>query len=167
VILIALGSNLPSRYGDSEATVRAALEKMSALGMRVVDSSRIVRTRPVPLSAQPDYANAVASIQTALDPQALLVLLQALEADFGRIRSQERNTPRILDLDILAYNDRVIDEAGLRVPHPRLEARGFVLYPLREIAPNWRHPVSGFSVDEMIAALEGGASAGTSETVAA
>lgn len=165
MILIALGSNLPSRYGDSDKTVLAAIEKMELLGLTVCVASRIWHTRPVPASDQPPYSNAVVSIKTALDAEALMVLLHAIEVDFGRVRSGVLNEARVLDLDILAYNHARIDVGGLVVPHPRLQERGFVLYPLREVAPDWQHPVLGLSVDQMIAALE--VNIRTVETVAA
>lgn len=154
MILIALGSNLPSRYGDPDKTILAAIEKMELVGIRVLVASRIWHTRPVPASDQPFFSNAVVSVKTALDAEALMVLLHAIEADFGRIRTEIRNEARVLDLDILAYNDVLIEAEGLVVPHPRLQKRGFVLYPLHEVAPDWRHPELGFSVEEMIVALE-------------
>ncbi len=163
MILIALGSNLPSRYGSSEQTIAAALACMAGLGLEVVRSSRVWRTQPVPASDQPLFANAVALIKTDLDPQALMALLHAIEVDFGRVRKDLPNVARVLDLDILAYDQVCIDIAGLVVPHPRLHERGFVLYPLHEIAPDWHHPIFHRGMAEMIAALE----CKTTETVVA
>jgi 2-amino-4-hydroxy-6-hydroxymethyldihydropteridine diphosphokinase len=100
--------------------------------------------------------NAVASLTSALPPRELLAALHDVEAEFGRERSL-RNASRTLDLDLLAYEDAVIDEpGGLVLPHPRLGERAFVLLPLAEIAPGWRHPVSGRTAGEMLADLPAG-----------
>ena len=152
MILIALGSNLPSRFGGPEKTLIAAKEKLTQIGVRVMNFSRIWRSAPVPLSDQPWFCNAVCSVSTDLRPEALMVLLQAVEADFGRIRSPHKNEARILDLDLIAYDD-IIQVGDIVLPHPRLHERGFVLFPLRDIAPHWRHPSLGVSVQWMIDAL--------------
>ena len=122
--------------------------------------SRFYKSAPVPVSDQPWYVNAVASVATELPPRELLALLHRVEARFGRAR-RERNEARPLDLDLLAYNDRIEagEGGGPILPHPRLHERGFVLLPLAEVAPGWRHPVSGKSVAELIAALPPGQSA--------
>jgi 2-amino-4-hydroxy-6-hydroxymethyldihydropteridine diphosphokinase len=143
MILIALGANLPSAAGAPVATLTAALAALESHGVRVRKTSRWYRSAPVPASAQPDYLNAVASVETSLDPKALLLLLHRIEARFGRVRGAT-NEARTLDLDLLAYDDRVDDGAdGPILPHPRLHERAFVLRPLAEIAPRWRHPVLG------------------------
>jgi 2-amino-4-hydroxy-6-hydroxymethyldihydropteridine diphosphokinase len=119
----------------------------------VVDRSRWYETAPVPVSDQPWYVNGVARIETDLEPAELLARLHAVEADFGRVRSI-RNAPRLVDLDLLAYDDRVIDgDGGLELPHPRLHERAFVLLPLADLAPGWRHPRMLRTVEELIAAL--------------
>ena len=115
--------------------------------------SRWWESAPVPLSDQPWYVNGVAEVATSLNPQSLLALLHEIEAVFGRVRSLP-NTPRVLDLDLLAYGAVVREgTAPPLLPHPRLSIRGFVLHPLADIRPNWRHPVTGRSLPEMIAAL--------------
>jgi 2-amino-4-hydroxy-6-hydroxymethyldihydropteridine diphosphokinase len=153
LILIALGSNLPGRYGSSEAVIRAALVRLKDLGLDVRAVSRLWRTAPVPVSDQPWYVNAAVCVQTALAPEALMALLQGIEAEFGRVRSGLHNEARILDLDLLAYEGQVFERAGLVLPHPRLQERAFVLYPLLDIAPDWIHPVLGRSIAQMIEGL--------------
>lgn len=153
MILIALGSNLPSRYGVPHATILAAFEQLQAIGIQILATSSIWLTAPVPASSQPDYANAVTVVKTSLQPDALLALLHAVEADFGRVRECERNAARILDLDILAYNDVRVEGDDMQIPHPRMHMRGFVLFPLQEVAPDWHHPVLGLSISSMIAGL--------------
>ena len=149
MILIALGANLPSFYGSPEDTLKAAMDFLDRDGMRLVKSSRLWLSAPVPASEQPWYHNAVVQVETALSAQALLRALQKIESVFGRVRT-ERNAPRVLDLDLIAYNDEVMEKEGLHVPHPRLYMRGFVLYPLREVCPGWTHPVLGLTVEDMI-----------------
>jgi len=143
VILIALGANLPSRAGPPAATLAAALAELEREGVRIEKVSRLYRTAPVPASDQPDYVNAVAIVTTTLDPKALLLLLHRIEARFGRARGAP-NAARTLDLDLLDYDGSVADgRDGPVLPHPRLHERAFVLVPLAEIAPDWRHPVLG------------------------
>lgn len=155
MILIALGANLPSRFGKPEETLEAAKATLENLGVRILSSSRIWITAPVPASDQPWYKNAVVSVQTILAPEALMALLRAVEDDFGRIRG-EKNASRLLDLDIVAYNDFGIEADGVIVPHPRMHERAFVLYPLREVAPDWVHPVLLSSVERLILNLPDG-----------
>jgi 2-amino-4-hydroxy-6-hydroxymethyldihydropteridine diphosphokinase len=153
LILVGLGGNLSSRYGGSDKTLLAAIDKLGELGVRVLARSRLWRSAPVPASDQPWYCNAVVSVQTALAPEALMVLLRAVEDDFGRVRSDARNEARVLDLDLLAYHGEVVREEHLHIPHPRMAGRGFVLYPLMDIAAEWVHPVSGRTVRELAAEL--------------
>jgi 2-amino-4-hydroxy-6-hydroxymethyldihydropteridine diphosphokinase len=156
MILVALGGNLDSPvYGPPRATLTAALDALAAHEVRVVVQSRWYRTAPVPVSDQPWFVNLVVQVETALTPQALLAALKALEAAFGR-ESGERNAARILDLDIIDYDGRILSTPALTLPHPRLDQRAFVLMPLRDVAPGWQHPLSGQTVDALIAALPSG-----------
>ena len=124
---------------------------MPEAGITVIKPSSIYTTRPVPASDQPDYSNAVALVETAHDPHALLHALLGIERTFGRVRDAEnRNAARTLDLDILAYNNTVLVDDRLDLPHPRLHERLFVLEPLAEIAPGWVHPVSGQSAAALL-----------------
>ena len=153
LVLIGLGANLPTRHGSPRQTLEAALQRMTADGLVVTLRSSMWRSRPVPISDQPWFVNAVAAIDTDLAPGALLDRLHRIEADFGRVRTVV-NAPRVLDLDLLAYGDTVLDVApGPLVPHPRMAGRAFVLHPLQEIAPRWIHPVTGLGLEEMIKAL--------------
>ena len=153
-VLIGLGANLPSpEHGPPAQTLEAAVAALTAQGLRIRARSRWWESAPVPISDQPWYVNGVVEIETALTPAALLAVLHEAEAGFGRLRSVP-NAPRILDLDLLAYGTLVREgpEPPL-LPHPRMADRAFVLYPLREIAPGWRHPATGLSVDELVARL--------------
>jgi 2-amino-4-hydroxy-6-hydroxymethyldihydropteridine diphosphokinase len=129
---IALGSNIE----DPEAQVTRAFDEISALPQtRLIRRSRLHRTKPVGYADQPDFVNAMALVETALTPRALLDALLAIEQKHGRKRTIP-NGPRTLDLDIIVYGDRVIDEPGLKVPHPRATEREFVMVPLKEVWPD-------------------------------
>jgi 2-amino-4-hydroxy-6-hydroxymethyldihydropteridine diphosphokinase len=152
MILIALGANLPSPAGGPEQTLEAALRQLAANGVHIVARSRWYHTAPVPVSDQPWFVNGVARVETALDPAALLTLLRQVEQAFGRQRTV-RNAARTLDLDIIDYDNRVENTPELILPHPRMQERAFVLLPLAELAPGWRHPTLGKTVKNMISAL--------------
>lgn len=152
MILIALGSNLPGTFGSPEAALRAAKCAIEDRGIRIVAQSSTWVTRPVPLSDQPLYRNAVISVVTSFSAHDLLSELQTIEEDFGRVRSVP-NAARVLDLDLIAYNDLVIKSDFLTLPHPRMTGRRFVLVPLMEFAPDWRHPVLGLTVGYMLKTL--------------
>ena len=139
---IALGSNLD----DPAAQVTAALAALAALPQsRLCAQSSLYRTAPVGYADQPDFINAAAAIETALAPRVLLDALLALEVARGRAR-QFANAPRTLDLDLLLYGERQMDEPGLTLPHPRMHARAFVLEPLAELAPSVAHAAAAACV---------------------
>jgi 2-amino-4-hydroxy-6-hydroxymethyldihydropteridine diphosphokinase len=151
MILIGLGANLPSAAGPPAATLAAALAALGAAGVAIERRSPWYRSAPLPAGDQPWYVNAVAVARTGLGPAALLALLHRVEASFGRTRHR-RNEARVLDLDLLDYDGLVRDDPPV-LPHPRLHERAFVLLPLRDVAPEWRHPIDGAGVAELIAAL--------------
>ena len=161
LILVGIGANLPSsRFGPPRATCEAALGCMAQAGVRVEAISRWYLTSPVPASDQPSYVNGVARVATDFDPRGLLSALLGIERQLGRERA-EKNAPRVIDLDLLAYDDVVSRASAERpgvgeapnLPHPRLHQRAFVLLPIRDIAPGWRHPATGQGLGELIDAL--------------
>jgi 2-amino-4-hydroxy-6-hydroxymethyldihydropteridine diphosphokinase len=156
-VLLGLGANLPSpSHGPPVATLEAALQALAARGLVIRARSRWWESAPVPIADQPWYVNGVAEVETDLGPEALLALLHEVEADFGRIRSLP-NAPRLLDIDLLAYGNQIRrGPIPPLLPHPRLAERLFVLLPLAEILPDWRHPRSGRGLSQMIAALPAG-----------
>ena len=151
MILLGLGANLPSPAGAPVETLRFALGKLATLGIVPLRTSNFFAAAAWPDPADPEFVNAVAQVETVLDPATLLNELHAIEEQMGRRRGA-RNAPRILDLDLLDYHGRV-DTGPPELPHPRMVERGFVLIPLSELAPNWRHPTTNRTVDALISAL--------------
>jgi 2-amino-4-hydroxy-6-hydroxymethyldihydropteridine diphosphokinase len=148
-VAIALGSNL----GHSLTILESALKNLNQTpGIRLEARSRWYQTKPVG-PPQPDYLNGCALLKVALTPEALLHTLLQIEAQFGRVR-RERNGPRTLDLDLLLFDDLVLDSPNLQIPHPRMTARAFVLVPLAEIAPDWIEPVSGKAIAELVQTVD-------------
>ena len=149
VAAIGLGSNL----GDRLATIEQAVARLDALAeMRVKSVSRLVETEPVGPPGQRPYLNGAALLRTSLSPRALLEACLAVEAAHGRVRGgADRWGPRTLDLDLLLYDQLVIDEPGLTIPHPRMHQRLFVLVPLAEIAGSWVHPVCRVPIEWLLA----------------
>lgn len=131
---VGLGSNL----GDRETAIRRAAELVGARRL-----SSIRETEPWGVEAQPRFLNAVAEVETELEPRPFLERLLAVERELGRVREGPRYGPRTIDLDLLLYGDRVVGEPGLEVPHPRLGERLFVLEPLAELAPGLEIPGNG------------------------
>lgn len=146
--MVALGSNLPGAHGSCEALLEAALGRFEAAGLTVMVRSAWWRSAAWPDPAAPAYLNGVALVETALGPRKTLEALQAIERAFGRER-HEANAPRTLDLDLIAHGRAVLDAPGLHLPHPRAHERRFVMGPLAEIAPAWRHPVLRKTASEL------------------
>jgi 2-amino-4-hydroxy-6-hydroxymethyldihydropteridine diphosphokinase len=152
---IGLGANLQHPdYGSPQQTLEAAIAALIAHGLVIIARSSWYESAPVPIADQPWYVNGVVAIRSTLSAQDLLKILHQVEAEFGRVRSVI-NAPRVIDLDLLDHRGECQpgDGTGLVLPHPRMADRSFVLLPLQEIAPNWRHPVSGRNLQELIAAL--------------
>ena len=150
---IALGSNLPSPWGDRAANLREAVTRIGTLG-RVRAVSSFYSTAPVGFTDQPDFLNAALLLETELEPVELLRALLAIEQAMGRDRATAvAKGPRIIDLDLLLLDDVVLATPALTLPHPAMGERRFVLEPLAEIAPAMVDPLSGHTVAELLARL--------------
>lgn len=160
MIFISLGANLPaSKTQTALQTLKQVVGELTQdPRLEVVRVSPWYASAPVPISDQPWFVNGAAQIDTDLAPAALLTVLHEVEERHGRVR-RERNAPRILDLDLLAYHDQIFsgsEPGDLIVPHPRLGERAFVLLPLHDIAPDWHHPLNGFGILDLLADMLAG-----------
>jgi 2-amino-4-hydroxy-6-hydroxymethyldihydropteridine diphosphokinase len=145
---VALGGNLAGDFQSSEALLEAALARFPQAGLPVLARSRWWRSAPWPDRQGNEYRNGVAIVEANGPPSAVLEALFAMERSFGRMRGVP-NAPRTLDLDLIAHGRQVLAGPGLILPHPRAHDRLFVMGPLAEIAPAWRHPVSGLTAAEL------------------
>lgn len=154
MILVAIGANLPGADGSAPlaACTAAAARVRKIAGLEFVALSPWYRTSPIPRAAQPDYCNGMIRLEGEIAPEVLLAELQRIEAEFGRVRG-EANAPRTLDLDIIDLNGIIRAVPDPVLPHPRADGRAFVLRPLLDVAPGWRHPVLRKSVTTLLADL--------------
>lgn len=154
-IFVGAGANLTHpAHGTPRQTLEAAFQQFQRWGVQILRVSPWYRTAPVPASDQPWYQNAVVEVDTGLSPDALLAALHEIEDAFGRVRTVA-NAARLIDLDLLDFRGEIAAGGAGRatLPHPRMASRGFVLRPLADLAPDWRHPVTGASIQALLAAL--------------
>lgn len=171
-VLIALGSNMPEGVARSAEVLRAAVGAIAGTATKPVFVSRFFQSEAFPPGSGPDFVNAVLSVESDLLPAQILAKLHRIERDFGRIR-RVRWGQRTLDLDLIAIGHHVLPDAAtltrwmklaperqlqdapedLILPHPRLQDRAFVLIPMLDVAPDWRHPLTGISLHDMVQAL--------------
>jgi 2-amino-4-hydroxy-6-hydroxymethyldihydropteridine diphosphokinase len=147
LIYLSLGSNI----GDREANLKAAIERLGEERIHVLRTSPVYETEPLEYTDQPWFLNLVVEAETELPPMQLLARTAEIERELGRTREIAKG-PRTLDIDILLYDDATIRTESLEVPHPRMTERRFVLAPLADLAPELRHPITGRTVREMLAA---------------
>ena len=149
IAYISIGSNL----GDREENCKQALRLLQANGILIKKQSRMYETEPWGIKDQPKFINMAVEVETDKKPEELLRVLEEIEKEIGRTETVKWG-PRVIDLDILFYDDLILKTPDLEIPHPLLHERGFVLKPLSEIAPDKKHPVTGKTVKEMIENLK-------------
>jgi 2-amino-4-hydroxy-6-hydroxymethyldihydropteridine diphosphokinase len=161
LVVLGLGSNLPSKWGTSQETIERAIAELQHRGVTIDKVASIIETEPIGPPGQPRYSNTVALAHVSISPFALLKLLKRLEVEGGREHG-DRWGPRTIDIDIISYDDLVmgwdkahnhLEPSILVLPHPEMHNRRFVLEPLVEMAPGWRHPVLGKTARELLEAL--------------
>jgi 2-amino-4-hydroxy-6-hydroxymethyldihydropteridine diphosphokinase len=150
LVYISLGSNV----GDRASNLRAAIERLDEAGS-VKATSGFYETEPVELRDQPWFLNCVVALDTSFGPAELLKKILAIEQEMGRVRTRDKG-PRSIDIDILLFDDKIVEERGLRIPHPAMHQRRFVLEPLAEIAPEAVHPQLRKTAGELLATLPAG-----------
>ncbi len=149
-VYAGLGSNL----GNKRENIIKAIDRLDACeGICVKEKSAFFNTTPVGGPLQPDYVNCAIGMETEIEPQVLLEEFKKIEIGLGR-KPGVRWGPRVVDLDILLYGNRIVDEHNLKIPHERMHERAFVLEPLCEISPDIKHPVSGISISELLEKLK-------------
>ncbi len=148
-VYICLGSN----QGDRLVNLNRARSKMEQKAIKILKSSSVYLTPPWGDITQDDYLNQVIEVETDFGPHELLIVLQEIEHKMGR-KERGRWTSRIIDLDIIAYGNEIIEKPELKIPHPLMTERGFVLVPLCEIAPDFIHPISKKSIKEMLGEVD-------------
>ena len=151
MILISIGSNLPDQMNrtPTQIVLQATTAIANLPSVKVTKTSRLWHTAPVPKSDQAWYINRVIAVETSKSPLALLHMLLGIEAGFGRIRDQHWGS-RILDLDLITYNDEIINSDELTIPHVFMTERNFVLLPMSDLMTNWQHPISKLSLIDLI-----------------
>ncbi len=156
ILFVAIGgNNIVEGYHSLIDGLQAAVEMLPQHGIEVQKISHWYKTAAVPISDQPDFLNAVLRCETDLEAHQALRVLQEIEAQFGRIRTV-KNAERTVDLDIIDFGQGIFVEPSLTLPHPRLQDRAFVLYPLRDVAPDWVHPISHKAIAQLIRELPEG-----------
>ena len=149
-VYAGLGSNL----GNKRENIIKAIDRLDACeGICVKEKSAFFNTTPVGGPLQPDYVNCAIGMETEIEPQVLLEEFKKIEIGLGR-KPGVRWGPRVVDLDILLYGNRIVDEHNLKIPHERMHERAFVLAPLCEISPDIKHPISGISISELLEKLK-------------
>ncbi len=141
---LGLGTNLGERYENLLSASQSLMEKL-----KILEKSAVYSTPPWGVLDQPDFLNQVLLVETDLYPFALLAFLKNMEKQLGRVASI-RYGPRLIDLDILFYDDLILDTPGLIIPHPQIEKRGFVLVPMADLAPDLIHPISGKTIRQLL-----------------
>ena len=153
MIILGLGSNLPSSFGDRFLNINMAMSYLGEYGIKIIDKSSFYETPSYPDKNNPKFINVIISVKTQLPPVDLMSVLIFIEEKLERKRN-EKNDPRTCDIDIIDYNNQILSfqykNLNLEIPHKKLSSRNFVLFPLQEIFPNWNHPKTKEIISSLI-----------------
>jgi 2-amino-4-hydroxy-6-hydroxymethyldihydropteridine diphosphokinase len=147
--ILAFGSNLPFENNSTKENIESAYEALSQFNINILKKSFFYQSEAYPNKSDPLFCNSAVSIDTNLSPYDLLLNILKIEKRFGRER-KEKNSPRTLDIDIICFDDLIINDDDLNIPHPNLHQRPFVFLPLRDLDKSWKHPVFLKTIDEFV-----------------
>ncbi len=152
MIYLNIGSNLPSVNGDRKYNIKKAIQNLRALDMNLIEISSFYETPSYPNKSDPKFINICVKLESNLKPKNFLEKIKQIEIKLGRIRLK-KNEPRTCDIDIIDYMGEIIKHKDLVIPHPKMHLRNFVIYPLKEIEPNWVHPIFMKNIDSFFMKL--------------
>ena len=153
MIYLNIGSNLPSKEGGRKINILKAINHLKKLKLKIIKISSFYETPSYPNNADPKFINLCVKLESNLKASELINEIKNIEKKLGRVRLK-KNEPRICDIDIIDFNGEIINNGKLEVPHPRLHLRNFVIYPLKEIEPNWVHPLFNKKIDSFFQELD-------------
>ena len=153
MIYLNIGSNLPSTNGGREDNIKKAIKYLEELDLNLIKISSVYETPSYPNKSDPKFLNLCVKLTTKLKPSDFLYKIKEIELKLGRIRSK-KNEPRTCDIDIIDYNGEIIKNDSLKIPHPKSHLRNFVIYPLKEIEPEWIHPIYKKKIDKFFINLD-------------
>ena len=153
MIYLNIGSNLPSKEGGRKINILKAINHLKKLKLNIIKISSFYETPSYPNNADPKFINLCVKLESNLKASELINEIKNIEKKLGRVRLK-KNEPRICDIDIIDFNGEIINNGKLEVPHPRLHLRNFVIYPLKEIEPNWVHPLFNKKIDSFFQELD-------------
>ena len=153
MIYLNIGSNLPSKEGGRKINILKAINHLKKLKLNIIKTSSFYETPSYPNNADPKFINLCVKLESNLKASELINEIKNIEKKLGRVRLK-KNEPRICDIDIIDFNGEIINNGKLEVPHPRLHLRNFVIYPLKEIEPNWVHPLFNKKIDSFFQELD-------------
>ncbi len=146
MIYLNIGSNLPSKFGDRFINIEKAIDLLTSKSIKLEKVSSFYETPSYPNPKFPNFINISIKVESNLSPKKFLNEIKLIEKKLGRLKTQ-KNEPRVCDIDIIDYKGQIIKEEKLQIPHAKLHLRNFVLYPLKEIDPNWSHPIFNKKID--------------------
>lgn len=151
--IISFGSNLSFKNSLPIENIKAAYDILSDYNIKILNKSHIYQSEAYPNKSDPLFYNSALSIDTKLQPNELLKNILKIEKNFGRVRTK-KNSPRTLDIDIISFDDLILNQSNLKIPHPSLHLRPFVILPIRDLDKNWKHPVFFKTITQFIDKFE-------------